>query len=79
MAKVTTRDRVRDGATWLPFQMLYVEMAKRKEINSLREVREKALEYWVEVCEARQGTREHRLWIAQALYVYDLIIEKTNQ
>lgn len=75
MAKATTRERISTGATWLPFQLLYVDMAKRKEINTLSEIgKDKALLYWTQACVANQGaTKCKKIWVAQALYMFDLI------
>lgn len=79
MAKViTNRSDIR--YLWAPLQLLYVEMAKRKEINTLKEIgKDKALIYWTEACLLRpEGTKHLKVWITQALYTYDLIIQ-TNE
>ena len=77
MARVTTREKV-SQSTWLPFQLLYVEMAKRKEINTLSEIgKDKALLYWTEACVANpEASKWKKIWVAQSLYMFDLIINK---
>lgn len=72
MARVTTREKVLQS-TWTPFQLLYVELAKRKEITPLawqdKETKEK---YWREV-RGLNAPRFKKIWICQALLIYDLI------
>lgn len=69
-------DRKHIAYSWAPLQLLYVEMTKRKEINSLKEIGDKALKYWTEACLLRpDGAKHLKVWITQALYTYDLIIK----
>lgn len=74
MARVTTRDQVK-VVTWLPFQLLYVELVKRKEITPISEMDQQGKEkYWAEVCKAQPGSAKYKkIWIWQSLFVYDLI------
>ncbi len=71
MAKVTTREQVKE-VTWAPFTLLYEAMIRRKEIEPLSSLPpDKKWEYW----EATEGIekRYKRIFICQALYVFDLI------
>lgn len=74
MAKVTTREQVKQ-VTWLPFQLLYVEMAKRKEIPAMIDLSKKEkLKYWNQAKEAQPNAKRYKqIWISQSLYLYDLI------
>lgn len=77
MARVTTREQVK-VVTWLPFQLLYVEMVKAKEIPALAELPEETkIRYWKE---AKEAQPDKPLWkiicISQSLYMYDLITDK---
>lgn len=65
---------------WMALALLYSEMVKREEINSLKEIgKDKALLYWTEACVARpEASKIKRIWIAQALYLYDLIAVKEH-
>lgn len=78
MAKVTTREQVKI-VTWLPFQLLYVEMARRKEIPAMIELSEKEkLKYWNEAKEAQPNAKRYKqIWIMQSLYLWDLITVST--
>lgn len=64
---------------WMALALLYEEMVKRKEINSLQEIgRDKALLYWTEACVSRpEASKIKRIWITQALYLFDLITVST--
>lgn len=77
---ITTRDQVK-VVTWLPFQLLYVEMVKAKEIPALRELpEEERRKYETEAQEAQPGKPLWKqMWIRQALYMFDLINENNNQ
>lgn len=76
MAKATTPERICDCS--IPFVLLYQEMVKRKEILSIQEIgRDKALLYWTQAClQAPQASKVKRLWIAEALYMFQLITQK---
>lgn len=80
MAKLI-KERSQIYYAWAPFQLLYVEMAKRKEINTLREIgNDKALLYWTEASVARPDSPKYlKIWISQALYLYDLIKSETHE
>lgn len=77
MYNITTRDQVK-VVTWAPFQLLYVEMVKAKEIPALIELPEETKrKYWEESKAAQpNGTRWKQIWIMQSLYMFDLISEK---
>lgn len=78
MAKVTAREQVKI-VTWLPFQLLYVEMARRKEIPAMIELSEKEIrKYWNEAKEAQPNAKRFKkIWIMQSLYLWDLITVST--
>lgn len=88
MARVTTRERIPISGVWLPFKLLYDELIKAKEITRLSELPEKEkLKYWRESKGVEQikkvvsGIRikepeYKRMWIAQSLYVWDLIVDQ---
>ena len=72
MAKVTTREKVIQS-TWLPFTLLYEQMVKRKEIEPIGSLTEDVKrKYWNETT----GSKWRRVWVAEALYVYDLITKE---
>lgn len=79
MYNITTRDQVK-VVTWLPFQLLYVEMVKAKEIPALRELpQDKKEMYWREAKEAQpNGPKYKQIWIVQSLYMFDLITENSS-
>lgn len=61
-----------------PLQLLYVEMAKRKEIKSLSELSsEEKKRFWDKVKDLEMP-KYRKIWCAQALYVYELITEKVK-
>lgn len=72
------KDRKDIRHLWVPLQLLYVEMAFRKEISSLKESGN-AFEYWNQACQLRPEAPKHlKIWIAQALYMFDLIKSTLN-
>jgi hypothetical protein len=75
MARVTTRENVLQ-VTWLPFQLLYTELVKRKEIMPITSFdRARKMMYWNEAKEAQPNAGKTKLiWLVQAVYVYDLIL-----
>lgn len=77
MAHVTTREQV-GQTTFYPFQLLYVEMCKAKDLKPLSEVDEKiARGYWGEAKKANpEAAKFKQMWVAQSLYVYDLLTQK---
>lgn len=75
-AKVlSSRESIKNGPA--PLQLLYAEMAGRKEIKSLRELDlETRTRYWREASGV-EAPQFKKIWIAQALYMFDLIKEET--
>lgn len=72
MARVTTREQVK-VLTWPPFQLLYVELVKSKEIPALRDLDEATKKkYWQEA-KAVDRPIWKQIWIMQSLYMYDLM------
>ena len=63
---------------FMPLALLYQQMGKRGEITTLSFIgRDKALAYWTRACLIQPGSAKYvRIWITQALYIYDLITEK---
>lgn len=74
MAKETTREKV-SQSTFYPFQLLYVEMAKRKEIPAMIELSEEVRRgYWNEAKAAQPNEKRYKqIWVAQGLRMFDLI------
>jgi len=73
MAKVTTRENIINGDSWKPLTLLYEQMVKRKEIEPLESLTiEVKRKYWKETT----GSKWRRIWVAEALYVYDLIMQQ---
>lgn len=76
MARVTTREGIKRG-TWLPFAALYDAMVIRKELTPISAIdKEAKRKYWDETDPGQN--RRKRIYIAQALYVYDLIMEDVH-
>lgn len=65
---------------FIPFQLLYCELIKGKVIPPLAELPEaKKLEYWNRTKNVVAGgvrLETKRIWVAQALYVYELITKE---
>lgn len=65
---------------FIPFQLLYCELIKDRVIPPLAELPEdKKLDYWnrtKNVVAAGVRLETKRIWVCQALYVYELITEK---
>ena len=73
MAKVTTRENIINGDSWKPLTLLYEQMVKRKEIEPLESLTDEVKrKYWKETT----GSKCLRIWVAEALYVYDLIMKQ---
>lgn len=61
---------------WCPFQLLYTEMIKRKEITPLSELSiEEKRKYWDKVKDL-ECPKYRKIWVCQALYLYELITER---
>lgn len=73
MAHVTTRERV-SQSTFYPFQLLYVEMAKRKEIPAMIELSEDVRRKYFNEAKKHE-TRFKQIWVMQGLYMWDLITQ----
>jgi len=75
MAKVTTRGNIINGDSWKPLTLLYEQMVKRKEIEPLERLTiDLKRKYWNETT----GSKCRRIWVAEALYVYDLITKENE-
>ena len=73
MAKVTTRENIINGDSWKPLTLLYEQMVKRKEIEPLERLTiDLKRKYWNET----RGSKWRRIWVAEALYVWDLIMKQ---
>ena len=85
MARVTTRERIREGFGCVPFVLLYDELVRAKEITRLSELdRETKIKYWKqsegteridEISGVKVVQRYRRVFVCVALYVYDLITQ----
>lgn len=73
-ARKFSRERIIE-IMWMPLQLLYVEMAKRKEIPALMDLDKETKEkYWQEVNKLIPDRKQERkIWAAQAIYMLDLI------
>lgn len=77
--EICERVRIIESGMWLPVQMLYELMVKRKEITPISQEPKKAT-YWKEVSEAQpEESKIKKIWRAQALYMYDLIKENETE
>ena len=75
MAKVTTRENIINGDSWKPLTLLYEQMVKRKEIEPLESLTiDVKRKYWKETT----GSKWRRIWVAEALYMLDLMNSDTN-
>lgn len=72
--KITDRERIIE-LMWCPLQLIYVELAKVKEIKRISDLEEGVKKrYWDEVNSKQPKVMKYRkIWIVQALYVFDLI------
>lgn len=72
--KITDRQRIIE-LMWCPLQLIYVELVKSKDITRLADLEPtKKLAYWKEVClKNPESSKWKKIWICQALYVYDSI------
>jgi hypothetical protein len=68
--KSYTREQIRDGAGWLPFTLLYEQLIKDGILEPLATLdQESKRKYWDETT----GSKHRRIFVSQALYVYDKI------
>lgn len=77
LARSSTREDIFNGC-WMPFQLLYVEMVKRKELTPISELDEETKKrYWKEVNEREPQAKRYKLiWLVQSLYVFENITSK---
>jgi hypothetical protein len=73
------REKLTSGALWIPLQLLYVEMLAKKQVTAFSEIgRDKMLLYWTQACLSGEKPKWVKIGKAQALYLFDLIIENEN-
>jgi hypothetical protein len=81
--RIATRERIKE-ILWMPFALCYTELVKTGDIPPLKDLDQKTKEkYWGETAGVKQefyskGRPVKRIWVASALYLYDLIKENDN-
>lgn len=77
-AKLISEGKSTLEVLYMPLALLYQQMSKREEITTLSFIgKDKALKYWTRACLMNPAAPKYvRIWITQAIYIYDLITEK---
>jgi RNA polymerase-interacting CarD/CdnL/TRCF family regulator len=76
--KTTTREQLK-SCTWTPFALLYTELVRAGDIKPLKDLDQETKErYWKETEGVKQefyakGKPVKRIWVVQALHVWDSI------